>query len=82
MLTVQDLPTESSTRKEIKTQDGTAIVYGPPVFLYCPECGDRFSATRGDYFWMPKDEPFKCGECGGDLMLARERCTIEEVNAR
>jgi hypothetical protein len=29
-------------------------------FLHCLKCGGEYSATRGDYFWMPVDQPFEC----------------------
>ena len=46
------------------------------VFLYCCECGQRSSATKGDYFWMPFDLPFTC-ECSDEpLVLA---CASERV---
>jgi hypothetical protein len=43
-LTVDDLPRTPA--------------YG--VCLYCPTCGDTFSACRGDYFWMPVGKAFRC----------------------
>lgn len=33
----------------------------PGVFAYCPTCGDRCSATPGDYFNAPENEPLMCG---------------------
>jgi hypothetical protein len=47
-ITVNDLPEVALDRK------------GHQVFLYCPECGAEYSATAGDYFWMPKGEAFYC----------------------
>ena len=29
-------------------------------FLYCWKCGDHYSATRGDYFWMLPGARFEC----------------------
>lgn len=46
------------------------------LFLYCPECFTRGSATRGDYFWMPRDLPFVCDTCDEPLVLA---CASERV---
>lgn len=43
-------------------------------FLVCPQCGERASATRGDYFWMAKDEPFMCEDCDEPMSLVIEVC--------
>lgn len=51
------------------------------AFLYCPECDERYSATRGDYFWMPANEPILCGNEGNPMVLATETCTIHFVAA-
>jgi len=45
-------------------------------FLYCAECDGRYSATRGDYFWMGTEQPFLCGECNEPMILATERREI------
>lgn len=50
-------------RTELRTD-----AYGQ--FLYCPSCDSRYSATKGDYFWMPDDEPFTCQDDGTPLVLA------------
>lgn len=44
-ITVEDLPADTV----------------PGVSLYCPHCQEHYSATKGDYFWMPPDKPFRCG---------------------
>lgn len=48
------------------------------VFLYCPDCGERSSATRGDYFWHP-EEPMTC-ECGTELQLARSETRVIRID--
>lgn len=65
------------------------------VSLYCPKCGEHFSATRGDYFMLKPDQKFRCGEhsparrsaartqgrnAGGDQVSAK--FTAAEVLAR
>jgi hypothetical protein len=46
-------------------------------FLWCPECGGEFSATRGDYFWKPPAEPFVCDDCDQEpLRLA----TVQRIH--
>lgn len=55
------------------------------VFLYCWRCGEHYSATRGDYFWMPIGKPFVCrGQHGAYhrpvvLQLARQRMLMEVI---
>lgn len=47
--------------------------------LFCPACGETYSATRGDYFWAEPDETIVChadrsgdgDECMGELQLGR-----------
>ena len=48
------------------------------AFLYCRGCGERYSATRGDYFHM-LDRDSKCGYCGEPLIIAVERREIIEL---
>jgi hypothetical protein len=60
----------------------------PPlgVFLYCEECNEKYSATRGDYFLAGTDTEITCRapclpdpdtyECGALLILATEQRTI------
>lgn len=64
MITVQQLPESPD--------------YG--VSLYCAECQESYSATRGDYFWMPLDQPFTC-ECGELLVLVQRRTTYTPIAA-
>lgn len=44
------------------------------VFLYCPRCGERYSADRRDYFMADPNTKFRCGEHRPlvDMILARE----------
>lgn len=53
----------------------------PGVFLYCPRCGERNSATRGDYFMADPDTKFRCGNHRPivDMVLVRETTTIERI---
>lgn len=68
-VTVSDLP-ESPT-------------YG--TLLYCPRCGEEYSANKGDYFWLPDDHVFECckvnGLCGlMELVTKRTVYVAAEVN--
>lgn len=48
------------------------------VFLYCPRCGNRSSATRGDYFMADPNTKLRCGEHRpmADMVLAREHRAV------
>ncbi len=74
-----DLPARDRSVREVNTGNGTAIVYGAPVFLYCPHCGDESSATRGDYFLMPDQAFVTCGSCDEPMILAKRTERIEAV---
>ena len=62
-----------------------ALTYGDlpdpagDAFIYCPSCGSRWSATRGDYFMCDPTKPIVCGSPGchnHPLLLARKRDLI------
>lgn len=40
---------------------------GPHTLLLCRKCGNEYSATRGDYFILPKSRVMRC--CGRNLVL-------------
>lgn len=54
-------------------------------FLHCWRCGGEFSATRGDYFWMPSDKALECRGSHGAyhrpiaLQLVRRHSFLEVV---
>lgn len=52
----------------------------PGVFAYDPDTGDRWSATPGDYFYMPENEPLR-NDAGNVLLLAQEIREIELLGA-
>lgn len=47
------------------------------VCLYCPECGDQWSATAGDYFMAPLETVMRCGNDKTRLQLVRVSTRIE-----
>jgi hypothetical protein len=47
---------------------------GPRSFLYCPECGEHFSANKGDYFQLSPDYVFT--HCAVPMWLATEERRI------
>lgn len=47
------------------------------ILLYCIKCGEGFSATRGDYFAVPPDEPL--AHCGYDMVLVKRQVHIVGV---
>lgn len=58
--------------KDLKDQIGTAT--SGRLFLYCLECGEEYSANKGDYFMAEPDHVFQC--CGQDMILATKRTVI------
>lgn len=54
------------------------------AFLYCWKCGNRFSATYGDYFWKRADEPFRCadGHRPINMRLVTSRVVLTEVSVQ
>lgn len=42
-------------------------------FMYCPNCGSEYSASSGDYWNLPDDYIFKCGECKVEMQLATKK---------
>lgn len=53
----------------------------PNVVLHCPHCLSDYSATRGDYFWMPATKVFRCQECRAPLLLMAKRTGYSPVSA-
>jgi transcription initiation factor IIE alpha subunit len=52
---------------------------GQGNILYCPCCGNEYSADAGDYFWMNRDEVFTCEECEDELELVQKRTSYVRV---
>lgn len=48
-------------------------------FLRCRQCGAHYSATPGDYFWMPEDRVFTCDQDGEPLQLVTKHTEYREV---
>lgn len=65
------------TRRKALTYGQLPASPGYRVAIHCPECGDRFSACRGDYFMIADDRPVKCGECKVPMQLTREVRSFE-----
>lgn len=55
--------------------DSNVIVRKP--FLLCIECGEHYSAHRGDYFLCSPARILDC--CGRALVRVVEHTTVEEV---
>ena len=86
---------ETMKAKPVKAQDlpeSTLPESGGPgagVFLYCPKCCARFSATRGDYWHIPEGAVLTCGGRTHppwhekvNLILAREERRIVPVDLK
>lgn len=69
LLYVRDLPNPIPSRT--LPEGGTLIARQP--CLWCKRCDEKFSANPGDYFWMPRDRPFRCGQCRTPLVLVTEQ---------
>jgi hypothetical protein len=60
---------------------------GAGTFLYCPHCGNRYSATRGDYWNADPNATIVCrGSVGARhravcMFIAREVCTVVKVRS-
>lgn len=80
MIKVKDLPERDRSSEERTAPDGsTSILVGRPVFLYCRRCGERYSATRGDYVMADPDLVLTC--CQRPMVLVREQREIVPVTA-
>lgn len=40
--------------------------------LWCPECDEVWSGQKGDYFYLPDDHIFTCGQCGHEMELVHK----------
>jgi hypothetical protein len=49
--------------------------FPPGVSLYCPRCGDTWSATPEDYFRVPDDHVFLCSndDCFDEPLILAQR---------
>ena len=80
---------QTDTQPELRGATRADLDSAPAnAFLYCPDCGARYSATPGDYWQSPADHAFTCehGEDPQDLpdgptpmILAVEQCAIVPV---
>jgi hypothetical protein len=75
-----------------RTLFGELPQWAGDTFLYCPRCGTRSSATRGDYWTADPNETIVCRGGNGDgrsharhrvvcMFVARELCQIVKVKA-
>lgn len=55
----------------------------PGVVLYCPYCGNKSSACRGDYFMAKPETVFRC-DCDGapPMQLVRQRTILEDWRSK
>lgn len=52
---------------------------GPGVVLHCPLCGATYSASQGDYFWVPRNGVFRCQVDRTPLELARKVTVMHRI---
>ncbi len=74
-LTYGDLPARSTS---IRTVEGRQIS-GYPIVLFCPSCGEQYSATRGDY-WDRTAQKVICAYDGTPMVLATSRSLMIQVS--
>lgn len=65
--------------KAVRVSDLKDAYPGARPFLWCPNCGEANSATRGDYFMASPDHVFK--HCGRNMKLVTERTILEPYKA-
>jgi hypothetical protein len=56
-------------------RDAGERICAPGVFTYSPTTGEQYSASPGDYWNHPDDQPLKDSE-GSPMILASERTEI------
>ncbi len=62
------------TVADLKDQIGQP---GPHPFLWCPKCGEKNSANKGDYFMAKDTHVFR--HCGRNMQLMTERTYLIPV---
>lgn len=55
--------------RKIQTPDGSARIEGARCFAYSPNTGEEYSATAGDYYNRPDDQPIR-DKLGEPMVLA------------
>ncbi len=63
--------------KDLKNHQ-TGITGLHPV-LYCPYCGDEYSANKSDYFMLSESLELVCRNCGVDLVIATKHTVYEVI---
>lgn len=51
----------------------------PRPILKCMDCGQEFSAHKGDYFQLPDSHVFICEACDIPMRLVTKQVTYKEV---
>ena len=49
----------------------------PGVYMMCPVCWERYSATKGDYFTRNQDREMTC--CDEPCVLVHEKRVLEVI---
>jgi hypothetical protein len=74
VLRYKDLPEHDRASRTLP--DGGTL-YGRPVSLYCSKCGEKFSATRGDYFLRDPNAPVR--HCGRPIQLVQAETILHRL---
>lgn len=65
--------------KSIRVKDLPDSTLHTGVHLSCPMCGDTWSATAGDYFWLPLETIMRCQNDNTPLRLTRTVSQEESI---
>lgn len=63
----------------IKRNMKDQILTDDKKILHCLNCNSEFSGNAGDYWDLPDNHIFTCGECGGKMKLITKNTTITYV---
>lgn len=62
--------------RAVKCNMKDQIITKDRKILHCPQCDGEWSGNSGDYWDLPEDHVFMCGECGVELELVDETVTV------
>lgn len=67
-------------RKQVRVKDLPESTLDNGIHLFCPTCGDKWAASRGDYFMASPDHVFRCEH--DDTLMQLTRTVTREVAVR
>ena len=79
LATVANMRKYQRADKVIQTPDGPITIHARQPFTYSPNTDERYSATPGDYWNMPEDEPLR-DEDGEPMILVFESVSLIDAD--